>query len=370
MPANRMSREEFFAKLSPLDEDRLRKALWNLYWRGPASLRERIEGELDPAEQDRRRRAAAEPADPGLVLYEVREFAGLAREGAYIAGDRRVSPKERTRWRVTFRRLAAEAQSALRADDAGPAEEALALIIDLACEMRNGGCFRSEDPVEAARFVVSDAAALLWESVRDRHGFRVFAERAAPQLIGWESRYGWTRGWGQVHERETSLASVLARMLHVPDMWTVVADRYLDALDQVARAEAARAGRAKPRIVSSWGFREADFVRRHRSDDLAEWHGLLLDRLIGSEAEDRLDRLVSHPALAGPELTFLQARLARERGDLNGARKLVRDCLEDLPGHGGFADFAAEIGADLPPRARELADQRRQAAEAIGLEPE
>jgi hypothetical protein len=44
MPANRMNREEFFAKLAPLDEDRLRKVLWNLYWRGPASVRERIEG--------------------------------------------------------------------------------------------------------------------------------------------------------------------------------------------------------------------------------------------------------------------------------------------------------------------------------------
>jgi hypothetical protein len=210
MAAKRMSREEFFAKLAPLDEDRLRKALWNLYWRGSASMRERIEAELDPAEQDRRKRAAAQPADPDLVLSEVREFAELARAGAYIAGDRRVSPKERTRWRVTFRRLAADAQSALRAEDAGPAEEALALIIGLACEMKDRQYFRSEDPVEAARFVVSDATALLWETMRDRHGFAAFAQRAAPQLLHWESRYGWTRGWGQVHQKETSLASVLA----------------------------------------------------------------------------------------------------------------------------------------------------------------
>ncbi len=159
--AKRMNREEFFAKLAPLDEDKLRKVLWNLCWRGPAAVRERIEGELDPAVHDRRKRAAAQPADPDLVLYEVREFAELARAGAYIAGDRQVSPKERTRWRMTFRRLAAEAQSALRAQDAGPAEEALALIIDLACEMKDRQYFRSEDPVEAARFVVSDAAALL-----------------------------------------------------------------------------------------------------------------------------------------------------------------------------------------------------------------
>jgi hypothetical protein len=65
MRAKRMNREEFFAKLAPLDEDRLRKALWNLYWRGSAAMRERIESELDPAEQERRRRAAAEPPQAG-----------------------------------------------------------------------------------------------------------------------------------------------------------------------------------------------------------------------------------------------------------------------------------------------------------------
>ena len=204
MSAKRMNREDFFAKLAPLGEDRLRKVLWNLYWRGSATMRERIEDELDPAEQQRRMAAAAQPADPDLVLYEVREFAGLARAGAYIAGDRRVSPKERTRWRVTFRQLGTNAQSALRADDTGAAEEASALIIDLACEMKDCQYFRSEDPVEAARFVVSDAAELLWQTVRDRHGFDAFAQRAAPQLLRWESRYGWTRGWGQVHEKETS----------------------------------------------------------------------------------------------------------------------------------------------------------------------
>jgi hypothetical protein len=256
---------------------------------------------------------------------------------------------------------AAGAQSALRAEDTGPAEEALALIIDLACEMKDRGYFRSEDPVEAARFVVSDAAAMLCETVRDRHGVQIFAERTAVQLIRWESRYGWTRGWGQVHEKETSLASVLARMLRIPDMWTVFADRYLDALDQIARAETAR-----PTSRRSWEYRDVDYLRRQRASDLAEWHDLLLDRLAGSEAEDRLDWLVSHPALGGPELSLVQARLARQRGDLAGARKLAHDCLRDLPGHAGFA-LAGEIGADLPPRAQELAGQRSRWEAAGGV---
>jgi hypothetical protein len=342
MPAKRMNREEFFTKLAPLDQDQLRKALWSLYWRGSAAMRERIEGELDPAENARRKRAAAQPADPDLVLYEVREFTELARAGAYIAGDRRVSPKERTRWRVTFRRLATDAQSALRAQDPGPAEEALALIIDLACEMKDRQYFRSEDPVEAARFVVSDAAALIWEAVRDRHGFGVFAERAAPQLLRWESRYGWTHGWGQVHQKETSLASVLTRMLAAPDAWITFAGCYLAALDQAARAEAAAP--APPRIYGSWGYGDTGYRRGERATNLAEWHGLLLQRLAGSEAEDLLDRLVSHPALCGPERTFLHARLARQRGDTAAARKLIWDCLRELPGHQDFASFAAEIG--------------------------
>lgn len=59
MPPSRMNREEFFPKLAPLDAEQRGKVLWNLYWRGTAALRERIEGELDPPELERRRRDAA-----------------------------------------------------------------------------------------------------------------------------------------------------------------------------------------------------------------------------------------------------------------------------------------------------------------------
>lgn len=338
-----MNRQEFYAKLSKLDDEHVRKALWTLYWRGSAQFRERIEGELEPARQAAMKRAASRPPDPEAVLHEVHDFAELVRAGAYMAGDRRVSPKERTRWRVTFRRLAADALSALRDDDPGPAEEAVALMVDLACETARFDYFRSEDPMEAARFVVSDAVALLWESVLERRGFREFARLATRQLPRWESRYGWTRtGWGKLREQETSLASVLARMLRAPDMWTTFADCYLGALDEIARVEAA--GR---KSVRTFGYDSQRYARTDRTANLAQWHSLLQERLAGSDAEDRLDRLASHSALGGPELTFLQASLARQRGDIDMARKLTQDCLHDLPGHKGFAAFAAEVGAEV-----------------------
>ncbi|HUZ35691.1 MAG TPA: hypothetical protein VMV17_05125 [Streptosporangiaceae bacterium] len=356
MPLNRMNRDEFFAKLAGLDEDRIKKALWNLYWRGPAQLRERIESELDPAQDAARKRVAAEPPDPDTVLWEVRDFAELARAGAYMAGDRRVSPKERTRWRLTFRRLAADALAALRHEDCGPAEEAVAILIDLACETKRFDYFRSEDPMESAQFVVSDAVATLWEFVRERHGFARFATVAAAQLPRWESAYGWSRsGWGKLAKKETSLATVLGRTLRAPDAWTAFADTYLDALDQIARAEA-----AKPASRPSYSHPESDYRRSDRTRDLAEWHSLLLERLAGSEAEDRLDRLAGHPALGGPELTFVQARLAQLRGDTDAARTLAEECLGRLPGHDGFADFAVQIGAELPASTRDkLAERAR-----------
>lgn len=157
--AKRMNREQFFRAASGLDEDRLRKALWNLYWRGTVNMRERIEAELASAGRARPARKIKPPADPDIVGWEVDEFVSLARSGAYLGGDRRVSPRERSRWRFTFKRLAAEAQDALRAEDAEPAASALEQLIDLAREADGYDYFRSDDPVAAAGFVVSDVAA-------------------------------------------------------------------------------------------------------------------------------------------------------------------------------------------------------------------
>jgi len=337
MAPGRLNRDQFFAKLAEMDQADLKKALWTLYWRGAAPLRERIEAIIDPQSEEVRDRAVKSPPDPKLVLEEVTQFATLARSGSYLAGDRRVSRQERSRWRHTFRRLSGEAQDALRGDDVETAATAVTAMIDLACETTERDYFRSEDPLEAARFVVSDAVAMLWSRMREVHSAVNFTESAAAQLMRWESRYGWTRrGDGWVSAHETSLASVLSQLLVVPDLWTEVARHYLDALDRVAGG-----GRDQRRGRRS---------RQQRAEDLSEWNALLVERLAGSDHEELLDRLVAHPALAGPELTFLQARLARERGELETADTLVQRCLTSLPGHPEYRILAEEIAAHLPHR--------------------
>ena len=132
-------------------------------------------------------------------------------------------------------------------------------------------------------------------------------------------------------------------------MWIGFSDRYLDALDQVARHDAAKPAR---------GSRPSGREFEDRAANLAEWHRLLIDRLIDSEAEDRIDRLTGHPALGGPELTFLQAQLAHRRGDVSSARALVHKSLQRLPGHGDFLEFAVAIGATLPPLAQQARDRQ------------
>jgi uncharacterized protein YfiM (DUF2279 family) len=347
---HRMNREQFFAAMAGLDEDQLRKALWTLYWRGSAAIRERIEAELAPGDARSRSRDVAPSADPREVLDEVREFVSLARSGSYMAGDRRVSPRERTRWRFTFKRLMTQSRQALLADEIASGAAAVAAMIDLACECRDYDYFHSDDPVEAAGLVVSDEVALLWDRTLRRSGFPVFAKDAAEQLLRWESRFGWTRrGFGRVGEKEAPLADVLARMLPVHDAWITVTDCYLSALDQVVSAPAG----------SNRSWRTASRRRDGRTQELARWHLLLLDRFADdTDAAGLLDRLVAHPGLGGPELTFLRAMLAHRRGDTDHARSLVHDSLRTLPGHQGFLDFAHEIGAPLPPRARQIAEER------------
>ena len=117
MAQGRLNRDQFFEKPAEMEATDLKKALWTVYWRGAAPLRERVEAIIDPQSTEVRDRGVKAPPDPGLVLGEVTQFAGLARSGSYLAGDRRVSRQERSQWRHTFRRLSGEAQDALRGED-------------------------------------------------------------------------------------------------------------------------------------------------------------------------------------------------------------------------------------------------------------
>jgi hypothetical protein len=345
-----MNREQFFAALAGFDADGLRKLVWTLYWRGSAPVRQRIEDLLHPAEQDSTGGRSRQPVEAETLLDEVREFVSLARSGAYMAGDRRVSRKERSRWRMTFRRLAKAAQDALGTDAYRTGAAALELMIDLAAQTGRYDYFHTEDPMQAAGFVVSEAVAALWSTVRDREGFPAFTTTAAGQLIRWEAPYGWTRrGDGSIADKESSLAEVLAGMLVAPDHWDTFAAAYLEALDQCPETAAARTQPAGGRI---------DRIRTDRAQALAQWHGMLLDRLAGSESEHLLDRLVEHPALAGSEHDFIAAQLATRRGEQDRARELIYQCLEQLPGHPGFWQFAHQIEAPLPALARDVAARR------------
>ncbi|HEX7428806.1 MAG TPA: hypothetical protein VF328_18200, partial [Mycobacterium sp.] len=88
-------------------------------------------------------------------------------------------------------------------------------------------------------------------------------------------------------------------------------------------------------------------TEQERAQALAEWHGLLLENVADTDG-GLLDRIAGHAALGGPEQTFLSARLAHRRGNSDVARDLTAQCLQKLPGHKEFREFAAEIGAAAP----------------------
>jgi hypothetical protein len=143
-------------------------------------------------------------------------------------------------------------------------------------------------------------------------------------------------------------------------MWRTFAESYLEALEAAGRADLKR-----PRTVYGT-FDETSYRRKERADDLAAWHEMLLDRFAGTPEDELLDRLVASPAFAGPELIFLRARMAERRGDVSQAATLVGRCLKELPGHQAYLDFAVEVGAQLPDRAREIAAERARTARYAG----
>src|SRR5205085_7783278 len=134
----------------------------------------------------------------------------------------------------------------------------------------------------------------------------------------------------------------------------------LEALDAAGRADPRR-----PRTM--YGSLDGTGYRRHeRTKDLAAWHGMLLDRFAGTPEDELLDRLTASPALAGPELIFLRARLAERRGDVSQAAALVAKCLKEMPGRQAYLDFAVKVGAELPSRAREIAAERARTTKYAG----
>lgn len=152
-----------------------------------------------------------------------------------------------------------------------------------------------------------------------------------------------------------------ARLLTTPDMWRTFAESYLGALEVAGRADPKR-----PRTVYGT-FDETSFRRKERADDLAARHEMLLDRFAGTPEDEPLDRLVASPALAGPKLNFLRARIAERRGDVSQAATLVTKCLKEMPGCQAYLDFAIKLDAELPSHAREIAAERARAARYDGM---
>ena len=188
-----------------------------------------------------------------------------------MAGDRWVHHAERSNWRLTFRRLVGDALAALQADNPGPAQQAAAEIVDLACDVKSYDYSHSDDPVEAAKFVVSDAVAALRESELRHDGFASFAQRVPEQFIRWEAglRLDSAR-YGQVPVKETALCALLAP----PDMWRTFAESYLYALDAAGRANPRR-----PRAVCG-SFDETHYPapRAHQGPRSLAWNASRLVR--------------------------------------------------------------------------------------------
>jgi hypothetical protein len=68
--------------------------------------------------------------------------------------------------------------------------------------------------------------------------------------------------------------------------------------------------------------------------------------------------MIAAGSRCGPELDFLRARLAHQRGDTATARTLITTALGKLPGHQEMLHFAVSINASLPTRARQILNER------------
>ncbi|GAA1873331.1 hypothetical protein GCM10009813_36990 [Brevibacterium marinum] len=255
--------------------------LWTLYWRGDARMRERVEDLIDPAQVTV---TAPAPPSPKEVRRDVKEFAALARAGAYLARDRRVSPKERTRWRFTYKDHFTQSFAALTAgsgEEIRPAVEAVSTLITLACETEGFDYFRSEDPIEASKVVISEKVDQLWTGIGRALGPEELCRLAAVQIVHWERRFGWTRvGFGRTSEKESTLTEVLPHHLLTPDMWSSFTEHYVQELAEVGDKNSASYG-----TVSA------------RTDALEPLNKSLIDRLNESGEDDRIDALLDNRGL-------------------------------------------------------------------------
>ncbi len=150
-------------------------------------------------------------------------------------------------------------------------------------------------------------------------------------------------------------------LLTVPDLWVTFTERYLQVLDDLALPAPAPAPTRRREMSYDEQQRRLALERQRarRAETMIDWHLMLLDRFADTPEEDLLDRLADHPALGGAEQTYFRARLTWIRGEPPRARLLIRQALEQLPGHSRFLAFAEETGTELPPRARAIAESRR-----------
>ncbi|HPA50360.1 MAG TPA: hypothetical protein PLP50_02050 [Thermoanaerobaculia bacterium] len=331
-----LTREEFQALLSARDTEGLRKMLWELYVRGSEDLRRRIETVALPV-GERPKKVAPPPVDGEWHLGEVRQFVALARSGAYTGGTRRVSPSERTRWRLPFRALIDDSGRLLTQGDVANGTEAMSALLDLALDCRDTYYFRTEDPVSALRIVASDLVDLLWRANLEAHGFPALVARAPRDLLRWESPWGWTRmGTRTIAAKERSLADVLAALLPSHDAWVAMAEAWLQVF------AATHGGRAAPRSAPNRNL-PSQYVPPTPSD-WKRWHELLYERLHGSESHHLLERIAAVPERPGVDLWLLRVRLARDAGRAEEARCIARAALGEFPGARELQAIAREVG--------------------------
>ncbi|WP_454084229.1 hypothetical protein [Georgenia sp. Marseille-Q6866] len=154
---------------------------------------------------------------------------------------------------------------------------------------------------------------MLRSRYQHHHGFRGFAERAAPQLIRWESPHGWTRyGFGSVAEKKDTLATVMSGLLVLPDHWVSVTECCLAALDAAASAD-------EVATMRHWRSRAA--IRADRADSLAAWHLLLTEGCRTARPSPRWTGWPAIPPWRGRSRTCLAAVLGRP----------VETCYEEQP---------------------------------------